>query len=195
MARVLTSAAICVLDRRRRLRCLPRTPSTRPPGSASCARRGRRPASPIRTPSRCTTPVSPTASLYLVMELVDGPILAVPGERRAAAPRRGGAHPEPCSTPWAPPRRRASSIATSSPATSSSPRRRLQAGRLRHRQAARRPATGPHDDRSVRRHAEVPGTRAGRRRRRHAGADLYSTGCASTRCTAMRPSARRPGAR
>ena len=119
-----------------------------PPASGSGARPDVGPLLPPRTPSPSTTPARPTATLYLVMELVDGPSLAdrLAADGRCASTRR-------CASPTVlagagcrprrrhrPPRRQA----RQHPARPTGG----QARRLRHRQAARRavdrtsPATG-----------------------------------------------------
>ena len=84
-------------------------------------------------------------AVYLVSELVRGRTLADLMRRgRAVRPRRAARSASRCATPWPTRTAAGSSIATSSPATSSCPigqarwRRRGQAHRLRHRAHGRR---------------------------------------------------------
>ena len=105
----------------------PERPATTSSASASCASRGSRRRSTIRTSSPSTRRARRTACLYVAMRYVDGPDLgallraagALEPERAARDHRAGRA---PRSTPRTP---AGSSIATSSPATCSS---RIRAG-------------------------------------------------------------------
>ena len=102
----------------------PELAATNGPGGGFCASRDRRRAWTIRTSCRSSTSARPTASVYLAMRLVEGADLrellardgaADPGPRRWAARAQVAAALDEAHA-------RASSIATSSPRTSSSTR-------------------------------------------------------------------------